>query len=145
MSIPNADHVIDATLAMLRASTGKEWGDGTAPHPDTAELDADDVYGILEVIPGGGVIDGDIGQPSSMIAVVVQLTTVAKTRKGATWLSSRAHQSMLNMGPSGYTAPITPAPPTVVISRRHDSTGGVDREGPVFNAVERYVLTASVV
>lgn len=143
MSIPNADHAFDAVLTMLRKATGKQWGDDIAPGADTTVLD--DPYGIVELVPGGGVIEGDIGQPSSMMAIVVQLTSVARTRKGATALAARAHQAMLSMGPAGYSDPIVPAPPTLVLSRRHDSSGGVDREGPLFNAAERYVLVLSSV
>lgn len=141
MSVPNSDHAIDALLHTLRAGTGRPWGDEEAPDPPVG--DPDYPYGFLELIPGGEVY-GDVGQPSSMRDIVVQLTAVAPTRKGATALAARAFQVMLAMAADGYTSAITPAPPTVVISREHDSSGGVLREGPLHNAVDRYVLTLSV-
>lgn len=143
MSVPNVDHVIDAVLVALRKATGKEWADGLAPGADTTAPDPDEPYGYVELIAGGGALDGDVGQPSSMVQAVIQLTAVAPTRKGATWLAARGFETMLLMGPNGYSVPIVPAPPTVIISRRHDSTGGVLREGPLFNAPQRYVLTCT--
>ncbi len=141
MTVPNIDHTIDAVLHTLRAATGKSFGDGAAP--DGERTTPTMPYGIVQMI--SATADGDTGQPSGMIMLVVQITTVAPTRKGATALAARIYQVMLTAGPTGYSTPIVPAPPTVVISRRHDSSGGTDRDGTLFNAPERYLLTLATV
>lgn len=139
MSLPNADHAFEAVLATLRASTGMAWGDTDAPGAQRTIPDATRPYGVAQIMPGGAT-GGDVAQPDGMRSIVVQLTAVAVTEKGARAAAERAHQTMLARGPGGFVAPITPAPPTYVVNRSFDSSGGVDREGPLYNSVARYVI-----
>lgn len=139
MSLPNEDLAFEALLHTLRAGTGCEWGDTDAPGAQRTDPGADRPYGVAQLMPGGGS-DGDTAQPDGMRAVVVQLTAVAVTEKGARALDAKAYQVMLGRGPNGFTNPITPAEPTYVYGRSFDSSGGIDREGPVVNSVKRYVL-----
>ncbi len=142
MTVPNANHATAAVIVALAQATGRPFGDGQAPDPERGEPDYP--YGIVEVIPGGQAY-GDCGQPSSMLDLVVQVTCVAPTREGAAALGARAFQVLLAKVPDGFAKPITPAAPTRVMNRVHDSSGGVAREGILFNAIDRYVLTLSSV
>jgi hypothetical protein len=139
MSVPNVDHAFEALLHTLRAGTGCDWGDTDAPGAQRTDPGVDRPYGVAQLMPGGGT-DGDTAQPDGMRSIVVQFTAVAATEKGARALDAKAYQVVLGRGPNGFTMPITPAPPTYVFGRRFDSSGGVDREGPLVNSVARYVL-----
>lgn len=140
MAVPDPSRITDALIAALTDACERPFGDAEAPPDDTGDtLTVPSYpYGIVELVPGGG-IDGDASQPAGMANLVYQITTVGQTRQQAERLLGRAHLHLLATAAAGWAMPITAAGHDV-ITRGVDSLGGTTREGPLFNAVARYVL-----
>lgn len=144
----STENVTSAVVAMLTTVTGKPFGDGDAP-PEPP-----DVYGIVDVIPGGGRY-GDAVNPHTDIELVIQITAVGTTRRQAAWLRDRADQALLRKTAAGYvnaidaydlngvTKSLATEASLQIVDRWWDSSGGIDREDIVHNAHERYVLWVS--
>lgn len=145
MNPPPVAYVTTALIEMLEDATSLEVGDSGAP------LDATKPYGIVDPIPGGGP-DGDAANPDGTLYRIVQVTSVGATRLQAEAARDRFHSAILATNPSGFQHPIDAftlpgnAPSTLtaaglaVIGRSHVESGGVDYEGLLFNAHERYEL-----
>lgn len=141
-------NVTDALIAMLGTVTSKHIGDADAPTADGMP------YAVVTPLPGGSS-EGDIANPDGTMHRIIQITSVGATRWQAEAMRDMCHQAVLARNANGFIHPIdaytengaTKSLATdvglAVVGRAHDSSGGVDADGTVFNAHERYDLWVS--
>lgn len=139
-TVPDAADLVTAYVEMLARVTRLQVGDAAAPGDQQATPDYP--YLLVDVIPGGGS-RGDLDNPDSVLDVVVQVTAVGRRRDQAHKAAVRAHQATLARTDTGWANPLGLRAGSE-LDREHQASGGVDREGDLFNAVERYVLTVAV-
>jgi hypothetical protein len=148
---PALAEVTAAVVTMLRTALGKPVGDGQAP-PDGVESQG---YAVVHVIPGGYSY-GDLGHPDGQTSLVIQVSYVGITRIQAQQGADRCRAAILGRvsGTGAFTCPINTfaynlggSPKSLsadvgvqVWHRSLDMDGGVDAEGPLFNAIQRYEL-----
>lgn len=123
---------MDAVWEALRVGTGRAVGDGEAPADRTLP------YLVGHVIPGG-TLDGSMGDPYEDLAITVQVNAVGGSRDQAQYAQTAARSVILGRVNGEWATPIA-GDGWRVIFREYDADGGVDREGTVATAIDRYRL-----
>lgn len=131
--------VTSAIVAMLAAAHGRPVGDGEAPADTTLP------YSVVFEVPGGGFEGPAFAAPDADAAFVYQVTSVGERRDQAGWMADQNRRALLGRDAAGVfvhaiASEDLTAAGLVVDERQPQATGGVDREGRVFNASDRYVV-----
>lgn len=145
MTAPDVGATITAVISMLEAATGRPVGDHQAPGRDDRPPSLP--YAVVEHVPGGTTA-GSAATSIDTIGVVVQVTSVGERRDQASALAHRVLVAMTARDEAGWKWPLTVEnlhgeTAARVLDRRHETAGGVDREGPLFNAIDLYLVTVS--
>lgn len=148
MATPDARHITDAVIVMLADAVGRPVGDHQAPGDDKTPPSLP--YLVVESEPGG-TMAGSVSNRHDSRLFLFTLTAVGERRDQAQALAQRAVNAVVDRDPvhRGWRCPLDPVddsnqPAARIVDRRHEASGGVDREGPLFNAVETVAVVASV-
>lgn len=141
-------------IAMLTTVTGRPIGDQDRPFNDTEP--ATYPYGIVQVLYDAQRWP-DAQAPDSTVEYVWQVTCIGQRRDQADAFADRCRRAILARSPgtagsvpAGFVNAIDCAVSVdeaaagmvagTVINRRLDVSAGTEREGSLFNAIDRYAL-----
>lgn len=130
-------------IGVLEAATGRRIYDYAVPRTEeTHALDLDHPYGLLRVVTMSSYGGPGLVAPNADAAVMYQVDGISDQRHRAEWLLDRARSIILGRNATGAFATAINMGGGWAINDRRPVAGsfGVDRNGQIYQARERFLL-----